>query len=136
MIAGHYFLTIANLKYLIMDSNELKLAIKELDKKHLHKRAILIENLNSFKKYLDPVYHVNNALPPKQPITVKINDLLDETILDATEIINKKIKEQSEGSILLKSGGSMATKIVSKTLHSNKTKIKAISLAIIKNILK
>lgn len=119
-----------------MDSNELKLAIKELDKKHIHKKALLIENLNSFTKYIDPVYHVKNALPPKLPIGFKINDLLDETIVDATEIINKKIRDQSDGSILLKSGGSMVTKIVSKAVFSNRTKIKAVSLAIIKNLLK
>ena len=119
-----------------MDSTELKLAIKELDKKHLNKKLKLIENLKSFKKYLDPVYHVNNALPVELPVTYKINELLDNTIFDATQVIKNKITEQSKGSFLLKSGGSMVSKMVDKTLLSNKTNIKAISLAIIKNILK
>ena len=119
-----------------MDTNELKHAIKELDKKEIHKKLILIENLKSFEKYLDPVYHVKNALPPKLPVGLKINHLLDETILDVTHVINKSIKEQAEGSILLKTGGSVVSKIVNKKMLSNKTKIKAISLAIIKNILK
>ena len=119
-----------------MDANELRLAIKELDKKQIQKKSILIENLRSFEKYFDPVYHVNNALPPKLPVSLKINGLLDETILDATHLLNSKIREQVDGSLLLKSGGAMVIKAVSKSVLSNKTKIKAISLAIIKNILK
>ena len=119
-----------------MDSNELKFAIKELSKDEIHKKKLLVENLKSFEKYFDPVYHVNNILPPELPITFKLNDLLDNTIIDATHVINKRIKQQSEGSLLLKSGGSMVTKLVSKSVLTNKTKIKAIGLAIIKNILK
>ena len=119
-----------------MDTNELKHAIKELDKKQMHKKLILIENLKIFEQYLDPVYHVKNALPSKLPVGLKINHLLDETILDVTQIIDRSIKKQAAGSILLKSGGSMVSKIVNEKVLSNKTKIKAISLAIIKNILK
>ena len=119
-----------------MDSKELHSAIKELNKEEILRKNKLLADLKSFEKYFDPVYHVKNSLPPTMPVGFRLNGLLDETIIDATHVINNKIQEQSQGSILLKSGTTMITKVVSKSVLSNKTKIKAISLAIIKNLLK
>ena len=118
-----------------MDTTELQILIKELNKKSIQKERLLKENIKSFNKYLDPVYHINNVLPDEVPITFKLNNLLDETISDATHVLNNKISAQTGNSFLLKSGTSMVTKMVSKTVFSNRNKIKAVGLAILKNIL-
>lgn len=118
-----------------MDTIELQKLINELNKKSIQKENLLKENIKSFNKYFDPVYHINNALPAKVPVTFKINNLLDETISDTTAALNNKIIAQTSGSFLLRSGTAMVTKMVSKTVHSHRNKIKAVGLAILKNIL-
>lgn len=117
-----------------MDSIQLQNLIRQLDKKSTQKEIVLKENLKNLNKYFDPIYHINNILPNKIPLTAKINSLLDETIIDATHVLNNKIDAQASGSFLLKSGSKMVTKAVHKTISSNRNKIKAVGLAIIKNI--
>lgn len=118
-----------------MNANDLQKAIQDLDKKRTEKEKILLNNLGGFRKYFDPVFHMNNILPKEIPITVKINKLLDNTITDANQVINGKIYNYSNDSFLLRSGGNMVSNIVSKKINMNRNRIKAISLAIIKNIL-
>ena len=117
-----------------MNTRELQISIKDLDKKCGDKEKILLNNLRGLKKYFDPVFHIQNALPIQLPIACKINILLDNTISDATHAINNKIVNYSNDSFLLKSGKSLVTRMVTKTVYTNRRSIKAISLSVIKNI--
>ena len=118
-----------------MNTTDLQKAIQNLDRKRADKEIVLLENLGGFEKYFDPVFYMNNALPAEVPITVKINKLLDNTISDATQVINGKISNYTNDSFILRSGGNMVSNIVGKKINTNRNRIKAISLAIIKNIL-
>ena len=117
-----------------MDTTDLQKAIQNLNKKRTEKEKVLLENFAGFKKYLDPVYHINNALPLEITISAKINKILDNTINDATHAINGKIINYSNDSFVMRSGGTMVSNLVSKKIDTNRNKIKAISLAILKNI--
>ena len=88
-----------------------------------------------FKKYLNPVFHVKNALPSEAPNSIKLNKILDSSIDDATYAINGKIAIFSKEFFLLKYVGTMFSNMVTKRIHINRTRIKAFSLAILKNIL-
>ena len=118
-----------------MNTTDLKKAIQDLDLKRTEKEKVLLEHLGGFKKYFDPVFHMNNALPKKISLSVKINTLLDNTITDTTYLINGKISNYSNDSFILRSGGNMVSNLISKKINKNRNRIKAISLAILKNIL-
>lgn len=118
-----------------MNSKELQRAIQDLNKKRVAKEKTIMENLNGFRKYFDPVFYVKNTLPTAIPISIKVDNLLNNTISDSTYAINDKIIAYTNDSFLLRSGTSVVTNMITKTVHTNRNKIKAISLAIIKNIL-
>ena len=118
-----------------MNAIELQKAIGKLDEKRICEEEILLKSFTSLRKYFDPVYHMKNMLPPDFPVAVKVNNVLNDSLNQVTYLINNKIITYSKDSILLKSGTKMLTNMVNKTVKINSIKIKAISLAIIKNIL-
>ena len=118
----------------IRDSKGLIKAIDALNERRIVEENKLLDKLYLIKQHLDPVYQVNKLLPRKVPVAEVLNKLLDESIIDATNLITNKLNAQSTDSLLKKTGSSFLQLTISKVVFNNTYKIKAISLAILKNI--
>jgi len=118
----------------IKDSKSLLQAIKILDAKlEVHENQIL-NNISSIKQALDPVQNVTKLLPRKVLVGETLNNLIDELIIDAGDFLVYKIATPSNNSIFKVAGNTALEKSIHMAVSKNSFKIKAISLAIAKNI--
>jgi len=118
----------------IKDSKSLLQAIKILDAKlEVHENQIL-NNISSIKQALDPVQNVTKLLPRKVLVGETLNNLIDELIIDAGDFLVYKIATPSNNSIFKVAGNTVLEKSIHMAVSKNSFKIKAISLAIAKNI--
>ena len=118
----------------IKDSRELSQAIARLDAKlGVHQNEIL-NNISLMKNALDPVEKVNKLLPRKVTIGETLNNLIDESIMDVADLVIYKLAIPSNNSFIKVAGNTILKNSINIAVSKNAFKIKAISLAIVKNI--
>src|SRR5665647_513640 len=103
----------------IRDSKGLIKAIDALNERRIVEENKLLDKLYLIKQHLDPVYQVNKLLPRKVPVAEVLNKLLDESIIDATNLITNKLNAQSTDSLLKKTGSSFLQLTISKVVFNN-----------------
>jgi hypothetical protein len=119
----------------ISNQKELLKAIDNLNNRKIIEENNLLNKLYGIKQQMDPVFQVNKLLPRKVPAVEVLNNLFDETIIDATHLITDKLNARSTYSLLKKTGSNFLQLTISGIVNNNAYKIKAISLAILKNII-
>jgi hypothetical protein len=119
----------------ISNQKELLKAIDNLNNRKIIEENNLLNKLYGIKQQMDPVFQVNKLLPRKVPAVEVLNNLFDETIIDATHLITDKLNARSTDSLLKKTGSNFLQLTISGIVNNNAYKIKAISLAILKNII-
>ena len=118
----------------IKDSRELSQAIARLDAKlGVHQNGIL-NNISLMKNALDPVEKVNKLLPRKVTIGETLNNLIDESIMDVADLVIYKLAIPSNNSFIKIAGNTVLKNSINRAVSKNAFKIKAISLAIVKNL--
>lgn len=120
----------------INDREGLARAIRELSKRSIIEENILLDNMYRIKLALDPVAQVNKLFPRKVPFAEAINNLLDESIVDVGNVLISKFTIDSTDSFLKETLNSFMQLSIAKTVNRNAYKIKAVSVVIIKNILR
>ena len=116
----------------ITDSKQLAKAIDLLESKKASEEDRVVKNLYAAKKYFDPVYHVNSLLPRKVPFREALNAAMSESIMDAASFgFGAKPKD----SFFKKARKSIIRKTALTVLNKNSSRIRAVGLAILKNIM-
>ncbi len=118
----------------IKDSKALLQAIEKLNAKLVVHKYEILNNISVIKHALDPVQNINKLLPRKVPVGKALNNLIDESIMDAAELLVYKLATPSNNSIFKVAGNTIIKNSVNMAVSKNSFKIKAISLAIVKNI--
>jgi len=118
----------------IKDSKELSQAIERLHVKlGLHENEIL-NNISRLNQALDPVEIVKNLLPRKVTVGETLNNLIDESIMDVADLVIYKLAIPSNNSFIKIAGNTVLKNSINRAVSKNAFKIKAISLAIVKNL--
>lgn len=120
----------------INDREGLARAIRELSKRSIIEENILLDNMYRIKLALDPVEQVNKLFSRKAPFAEAINNLLDESIVDGGNVLINKLTIDSTDSFLKETLNTFMQLSIAKTVNRNAYKIKAVSVVIIKNILR
>ena len=120
----------------IEDSKDLTKAINALNHQRIAQENQLLDNLAVVKGYFDPAYQINRLLPRKVPVGKTINNILDESLMNAAYDVTDKLIPASPNSMVKTMGHNFFQKLLSSAVDKNGFKIKAIGLAIIKNIFK
>ena len=115
----------------INNGKQLAKAINELQTKKAIEEDKIIKDLYIAKQYFDPVYHVNSLLPRKVPLREALNATIAESIFGAATY---GFKARPKDSFLKRAKNNFLRKAALRVLDKNSNKIKAVGLAILKNI--
>lgn len=118
----------------ISNKKELTKAIDDLDKLQMDKEDELLLNIESIKNSFDPVIQLDKLLAHrKNPAPQLFDQLIDHSIEGATNYITNKAG-LGNNSFIEKKAGSFLQDGIYKVFANNRYKIKAIGIAILKNI--
>ena len=118
----------------INDSKELDVAIENLKKQSEVRKQSAIRDMHSMSQIVDPAYQIHKILPLSQSFGKTFNYAIDEALLETALSFNKKIIGGSSNSISKTIGNKMLDNATTMVVKNNSLKIKAYSLAVLKNI--
>ena len=120
-----------------MQSNNLNQEIIQLSRRKVEQENQLVDNIKSVKKLFDPIFLVKKILPSPMPAApVFINNLMDKSIYG---IANKFIKQtgiSNSSSFIERKTKNALEQIIIKVVTNNRYKIKAIGIAVLKNLIR
>ena len=118
----------------ISSKKELTKAIYDLDKLQMDKADILLHNIETIKNSFDPVFQLNKLLANSKNRAPQLFDhLIDQSIEGATHFITNKAGLGND-SFIERRASSFLQDGIYNVFKNNRYKIKAIGIAILKNI--
>lgn len=118
----------------ITDSKKLTQAIDKLNEQKKVVENKLLSDFFMIHQYMDPVYQINKILPRKLSTGEGLNNLIDNSIEGAADAIKLKFNPHPKDSFTKIAGNNLLKNAITMTVNKNSFKIKAIGLAILKNV--
>ena len=119
---------------LINNNESLLIAIENLKSRGKLHHQNLKKNYKLINDIYSPIYQINKILPKPISVGFRINEVMDEVIIDGARSLTKLVKYKESDSLIKNSTNNLLNNTIKLLLNKNKLKIKVYTLAILKNI--
>jgi hypothetical protein len=118
----------------ISNKEQLSKTIKKLDEEKRAQKDLIVNHFRFIQQSVDPVFLLNKRLAKsKKRVPDLVDNFIDQSFFSATDVVRNKIG-LNRGSFVTNAADNFLQKTFSRFFINNRFKIKAVVLAIAKNL--